>query len=351
MVYSTEATLQTLSIHKSGHKGADEAAHLSERPTELTDEVLGKLLMQYFVSPFEKVNELFSFYHPNGDLNLNEIYHFAEAIFEQPESFHENSRQITRYLYEISTHPKIKSGEVYVAHFTNLQVEGELHEAVGIFKSENKETYLKILPEPEGYQVGYEQEAINIKKLDKGCIIFNTEKEQGYKVVVIDQTNRNGEAVYWTDEFLKLKIRSNDFRHTEATLSIYKNFVTQGVDEEFELSKTDKIDLLNRSMNYFKEKDHFDLDEFSNEVIGNPDGIESFKKYKSNYEEEHELEPVDSFAINDAAVKKQARVYKSILKLDRNFHIYIHGSKDLIERGFDEERNMNFYKVFFREEQ
>lgn len=351
MVFSTEAVLQTLSIHKSGHKGADETYRLSEQPVKLEDELLSKLLMQYFLDPFTKVNELFSFYHTSGDLNLNEMYHFAEAIFENVDSFHENSQQITKHLYDISTHPKIKSGEVYVAYFNKLQIEGENWDAVGIFKSENKETYLKVVTESEGYNFGYEQDAINIKKLDKGCLIFNTQKEQGYKVVVIDQTNRNGEAVYWTDEFLQLKIRNNEYHQTQSTLSIYKNFITQQVDEEFDLSKTDKIDLLNKSINYFKEKDHFDINEFSQEVIGNEEGIESFKNYKKNYEEEHELESVDSFAISDAAVKKQARVFKSILKLDRNFHIYIHGNKELIEKGYDEEKNMNFYKVYFREEE
>jgi hypothetical protein len=50
-------------------------------------------------------------------------------------------------------------------------------------------------------------------------------------------------------------------------------------------------------------------------------------------------------------VKKQSKVYKQVLKLDRNFHIYIHGNNEFIERGFDEEKNMNYYKVYFREEQ
>src|SRR5690606_2157257 len=104
-------------------------------------------------------------------------------------------------------------------------------------------------------------------------------------------------------------------------------------------------------MKYFKEKESFDLDEFSNEVIGNPEGIASFKDYKRNFEAEWDSPIADSFEIADAAVKKQARVFKSVLKLDRNFHIYIHGNKDLIERGFDDDRSMNYYKVFFKEEQ
>ena len=93
------------------------------------------------------------------------------------------------------------------------------------------------------------------------------------------------------------------------------------------------------------------MDEFSNEVIGSEQGIALFKDYKKQQENDFDSPLEDSFSINNMAVKKQARVYKSVLKLDRNFHIYIHGNKELIEKGFDAERNMNYYKVFFKEEQ
>lgn len=104
-------------------------------------------------------------------------------------------------------------------------------------------------------------------------------------------------------------------------------------------------------MKYFKEKESFDLDEFSQEVIGNADGIESFKNYKKSYEEEFDTAIQDTFEISGAAVKKQARAFKSVLKLDKNFHIYIHGDKDLIEKGFDDDKAMNYYKVYFKEEE
>ena len=104
-------------------------------------------------------------------------------------------------------------------------------------------------------------------------------------------------------------------------------------------------------MKYFKEKESFDLDEFSNEVIANEEGIASFKSYKKSYEEEFDAAIADSFDISSAAVKKQARVFKSVLKLDKNFHIYIHGDKELIEKGFDDAKSMNYYKVFFKEEE
>jgi hypothetical protein len=49
------------------------------------------------------------------------------------------------------------------------------------------------------------------------------------------------------------------------------------------------------------------------------------------------------------AVKKQERIFKSVLKLDKNFHIYIHGDRELIEQGMDAD-GRKFYKIYFEEE-
>ncbi|MBC7913071.1 MAG: nucleoid-associated protein [Pyrinomonadaceae bacterium] len=350
MVTIFEASLAQLSIHRVGNKLNDEFYVLSKNSLKIEDEFLANLLMQYYLKPFEKVNEVYRFMH-SSDINLNELFHFSTEVFKEKAKFHEISEQITKHLYDLSNHPKIKSGELYVAFFNNVQIEGELLDAIGIFKSETKETYLKVFPEDSGFQLEYEQEGINIQKLDKGCLIINTEKEDGYKVLIVDQTNRTGEAVYWKDDFLQLKIRNDSYNQTSNTLNVYKNFVTNKLDADFEMTKADKIDLLNRSMKYFKEKDTFEMDEFSNEVIANPKAIESFKIFKQNYEQEFDTEISDSFDISSPAVKKQAKVFKSVLKLDKNFHIYIHGNKELIEKGFDDGKGMNYYKVYFKEEQ
>ena len=61
------------------------------------------------------------------------------------------SGQIAKYLYKVANHPKIKSGELYVVYFKGVQIEGNMLDAIGIFKSENKETYLKVYPEKGGF--------------------------------------------------------------------------------------------------------------------------------------------------------------------------------------------------------
>ncbi|MEO5685617.1 MAG: nucleoid-associated protein [Chitinophagaceae bacterium] len=348
MVSFFEASIARLSIHKTGNKELDEPLTLSEDPLPVTDEILGKLLLQYFLHPFEKTNEIYRLSHPTDDLELNEIFHFTSMMFANPGNFHPNTQQIARLLYEIAGHAKIKSGELCICYFNQLQLEGELLDAIGIFKSESKEPFLKVLQEGKKFHLNYEEQAINIKKLDKGCIIFNTEKEAGYKVAVIDQTNR-AEAVYWVDEFLQLKVRNDNYNQTHNVLSAYKHFVTQKMDEDFDISKADKIDLLNRSIRYFKENEQFDLDEFSNIVIDNPKGAALFKAYKQEYAQEMETPIDDSFSISENAVKKQARVFKSVLKLDKNFHIYIHGNRGLIEQGMEAD-GRKYYKIYYKDE-
>lgn len=350
MFFHQDASFLNLIIHHVGNKSQDEYFTLSEEEVDVkSDEILADLLMQYFMKPFAKANEVYRFYHPNDTLDLNEVFYFSRQYFSGDLGFVEFSKSIAKFLFEVTEHPKIKSGELYVVALDNVQLEGEEHKAIGIFKSENKEAYLKVYTEASGLGVNYEEKAININKLDKGVVIVNVEEEEGYKVLCVDQTN-GSEAVYWKDDFLKLKTRNDNYQQTGNLMKVYKNFVNDKIDEVFDMDKADKIDLMNRSMNYFKTKETFVEDEFNEEVIGNPDAISLFKDYKSNFEDEFETPFQSNFDIAAPAVKKMASSYKSVLKLDKNFHIYVHGKRELLEKGYDEDKGMNYYKLYFENE-
>ncbi len=87
---------------------------------------------------------------------------YAE-LFEEGGDFYNMSIQLAELLYEKSNHPKIRGGEFYFASFQNVVVDGELVNALGIFKSENKETFLKVYLKDQNFELGT-QEGINIKK-------------------------------------------------------------------------------------------------------------------------------------------------------------------------------------------
>lgn len=337
--------IQFISIHKVGNKSSDESLRLSKQEVTL-DNALQDALSQYFLSSF-KSEEYYRFYH-TIELPLNEVYTCISKIFDNPESLHEQSENLAKHLYDKSTHPKIKGGEFYVAYFKDCSLNGETLDAVGLFKSENKDTYIQVEPAIDGFEIESRQ-GININKLDKGCLVFNTEKENGYKLSIVDNTNKGNEAQYWKDDFLSVLILNNDFTQTNQFLGITKQFVTKQIDEEFEMSKADKIDLLNRSVDYFKKHEQFDKEDFEKEVFFHPNVIESFQKFDQDYRRENEVELADNFDISAQAVKQQARAFKSVLKLDKNFHIYIHGNREMIEQGIDE-NGRKYYKIYYEHE-
>jgi ribosome-binding protein aMBF1 (putative translation factor) len=132
-------------------------------------------------------------------------------------------------------------------------------------------------------------------------------------------------------------------------MNVCKNFVTKHVANEFEISKTDQIAYLNKSVEYFKQNEQFSEKEFTKEVFEDKEVIRSFQEYKAGYQEENRLEIEEDFEISAPAVKKQAKVFKSVLKLDKNFHIYIHGRQDFIEKGTEKD-GRKFYKIYYSEE-
>ncbi|MDR1225434.1 MAG: nucleoid-associated protein [Prevotellaceae bacterium] len=348
MLDFTNCNIKSVIAHQVGNKTNGDDIILSNSLLETDDLRLRELLIKYFLYPFSEMEEYYTFTFSNDDFKLNPLYQFSTDIFSENDKVQELSKSIAKHLYEISLHPQIKSGDLFVATFSNVSIDDKLVNVLGIFKSENRQPFLNLNKKSNKFVLNYE-DGINVEKLDKGCLIFNTEKEKGYKICVIDKSNKSMEAQYWKDFFLNIKPTKNEYHFTKDFLGITKNFVTKQLDEEFEVTKTDKIDLLNRSVDYFKKHETFDKQEFEKEVFGDKNVIKSFRQFDETFREENEIELADNFEISAQAVKKQARVFKSVLKLDKNFHIYIHGNRELIEQGIDKD-GRKYYKIYYEEE-
>jgi hypothetical protein len=346
MMRFEESELKALALHKVGNKSADEGVVLSSKLLEAGD-VIKPLLLQYFLSPFRS-EELYNFAHPS-ELDMNEVYHYASAIFENPGCLLEQSQNLAQHLYRQSTHPKIKNGEFYVAFFENCRINDETVNAIGLFKSESRETYLKIYPVSGSFEIGHD-DGININKLDKGCLIFNTGRDDGFAVAIVDTLNKGSEAQYWRDNFLQVTPRADNYHNTRTVMDLCKKFVTDKLPQDFEVSRADQADMLNRSMKFLKENESFEMEEFNEQVLSAPAIINSFSEYKNQFGKDYDLDIPENFQISESAVKSQSRFMKSVIKLDKNFHIYIHGEKQMVEKGYDEVKQLNYYKLFFKEE-
>jgi hypothetical protein len=334
-------------IHDIGNKYEGGELYLSSSDYLPDDTEIHTLLKGFFLAPFKR-DAFYRFTSEDGDVAHNTIHEVAREMFHDQSRFHELSLLVAGHLFDQSNHPNIKPGELYVVYFKNCLLDDGPHDAIGIFKSENKDTFLKIYVEQEAYRLVSEQ-GINIKKLDKACLIFDTEREDGYRVTILDKTN-DTEALYWTRHFLGLEQREDDYFQTSNYLKLCKEFAEEIYNGSDNVTRADQIDLLNRSIDYFKKADHFDEELFKESVVVEPHAIQAFESFKDHYEGQNETNLKGSFPVSESAIKDEKRYFRHVLKLDKNFHVYIHGQRKYIEKGYDAARDMNFYKLYFRDE-
>ncbi len=332
-------------VHYIGSSERNELI-LSSSTLDLENENLAKSLVVFFLNHFRS-NGFYSFSH-NTSLNLNEIYAYTSDFFESKLSLIEASQSIAQHLKHVSVHPNIKGGELYVASLKGCVVDGELVDAIGIYKSETKDNYIKVSRHGLSIKVNSET-GTNPKRLDKACIILNTEKDLGYKVCIVDNTNKD-EARYWVDDFLRIKLRNDNFYQTKNYIELCKGFVTEVFNNENKVDRADQVVMLNKAHDFFKTKDEFRKEEFEEEVMEQPEIIGAFRDYKKRYETEKGFEINDEFKISADVAKQSKKYFKSVIKLDKNFHVYIHGNREMVDRGFDEEKGMKYYKLYFEKE-
>lgn len=347
-LYSAHIAL--LSIHRIGNKNKNEGLFLSATPEKINDEIL-PLLKEYFFKPFrEKEENYFHFAH-EATLEFHELNNLASEIFNNPDSQHEISKKIAQHLYEQSDHPHIKNGELYVTYIENVIIDNEKTDAIGIFKSEIKQDFLQFTEEKDRLHMILQQ-GINLNKLDKGALIINTEKENGYKILSVD-SNRY-DTRYWLENFLGVEALTDDIYFTKKYIKFCQDFAKDVVLPAED--KKEEVMFLNRAVNHFAKNDTFEESGFLNEVMDNPELIPEFKHYKTEKGPKYKIEDLTTFPIDNSAVSSARKKIKSVINLDTNIQIKLdfinpESAEKFVEKGWDEERQMYYYLVYFNKEQ
>ena len=346
MINLFNAHIENLSIHRVGNKSRNENLFLSENPYGLNDEIV-PLLKEYFFKSFrEKEENYFQFAH-EVDIEYNEMYQMATEVFTNPDEIHTVSKKITSHLFEQSNHPHIKSGEVYITYLTNITIDNNIVDAIGVFKSEIQTDFIQFEEKGNNLDMILKQ-GINLNRLDKGCLIFNYKKEEGYKILSVD-SNRY-DARYWLEHFLAVDAFQDENFITKKYLKFCQDFAKDVVFPAED--KKEEVMFMNRSVNYFAKNDDFEESNFLNEVLSNPELIPEFKNYKVDKGEKYSIEDVTSFPIANAAVTDARKRIKNVINLDTNIQIKLdfinpESAEKFVEKGWDEEKQMYYYLVYF----
>jgi len=348
MIKRTRAEITKCIIHKVANKYNSGKNVFSENLIRF-DEDSYQLMIPFLLKPFVNLTQSFRFSH-HADIRLNEINNYATSIFKDENSFIENSKNIVNHLYEQSNSAQIKKGDVIIALIEGIEYQDVLTEAIGVFKVENKTDFFQTYLEDNSFDVAVQQ-GISTKKIDKGCLILNTTDAEGTVVLSVD--NNQYDAQYWIKNFLSVKYADDRNQHTQSYLELCKEFSEEVIKPEF--GKQEQSQFLANTVDYFKENESVDYHAFKEEMFEEDKKKELFEDYKNHFETLNDVLIRNNFEVSDVVLKKEKSKIKSIIKLDTNIEIKLDvdapdAASEHLERGYDEEKKMKFYKVYFNEE-
>ena len=350
MINLYSAQIESLSIHRVGNKSKAEGLFVSQDPYPLSDE-LTPLIKEFFFKSFREKEESYYKFEHEADLEFHDLFNIAKKIFDNPSATHLLSEEIAKHLYAQSEHPHIKAGELYIVHLDNILIDNNKTDAIGIFKSELKQDFLKFRESGTNLEMILEQ-GINLNKLDKGALIFNHKEEEGYKVLSVD-SNRY-DTKYWLESFLGVSAFEDDNFYTKKYLKFCQDFAKDVVRPAED--KKEEVLFMNRAVNHFAKNDAFEETAFVNEVLENPDLIPEFKHYKTEQAPKYKIEDLTEFPISNKAVSSQRKKIKNVISLDTNIQIKMdfinpESAEKFVEKGWDEEKQMYYYLVYFNKEE
>ncbi len=223
----------------------------------------------------------------------------------------------------------------------NIAWEDEMMHGLALFALQDKDLVLRVdAPEPMRFFQG-----LVLDKAPLSMLLLQAEGSFENKILINASKNDTASLV----AHFQLESVPNSFYKTSEMIQLTNAFVKHKFEDE-ELDKLQETEVMYRSKTYFDNVEQFDQNNYSNEVFQNEQLSSEFEDF---VEAQTQSLPakinLHSFSISDQAVNKQKRIFKSVIKLDKNFHIYVHGDRNKITKGTDSD-GRKFYQIYYDEE-
>ncbi len=329
-------------IQQVGNKSRGEGVAFA---SELSDISVSK---EFISNMIEKTFKFHDFKHFDyvESVELNPVYKFVSKIFDDRSVIIKQANNLAHCLYDQSLHPNIKNGEFYVLYLLNCNIDGEFVDALALLKSEVKDTFLTIHNNGKSLDVS-PVKGTNPEKLDKGCIIFNIQKENGYIVSTVDNTNGGNDAHYWTEGFLHVTDCQDSYHDTKLVADMCNEYLTKLEDDKTTVG--DKALFASKVSNLLLSENNIKLSDLADFLFEDQKDKDKFNDYIYSYEENHAILP-KSFVTDSTSIKNKSITRKNIVKLDKSFEIkFLNGSADF-ERGYNRIKGKKYYTLYFDEE-
>ncbi len=286
-----------------------------------------------------RIEQQYEFFH-ESNIELNEVYMYAKNIFNDESRFLEESKHIATHLESVSNHPNIKNGDLFIGLFEDCLVGTETRKVLSVVKIDEKELFLDVKNEQNTMTVSG-IDGINVRKINNAAIIVDMGPDE--EPIVFMRTRRKDDVVYWQERFLKVKVQDEAYEKTDLALQEMRKHILK----EENYSNTEKLGLLNKTLDYFRSEEEFQVDNYIDTVFEAPE--ESTRDVIVN-----SVKPYETI-ISETAIEKAEKNFKRKIKLDENIEIVVNVRdieevEKLIEVGRDETTGRKFYKIYFEEE-
>lgn len=273
-------------------------------------------------------------------VELNPVYQFASKIFNDNETFLKQSVNIATYLYDQSVHPNIRSGELYVL-LLECEYKKTAVDAMAILKSEKKDPFLAT--DNDGREISVRTiYGTGMKGLDKGCLILNVDRENGYVVGTVDNTNNGSDAQYWTDSFLHVTDCEDDYHQTVKLMDMCKGFVKQQDD----ISDIERAIAAKRTADVFASGETIQVDALADLICQDDKQKQEFAAYRKAFEKQNGGFAEEVNVVKKAAIRKPV-TKMTTLKLGADFEVKVLNPEAKIEGGVDKKSGKKYYTLYY----
>jgi len=304
-----------------------------------TDDWTGQLFNYYFLSHFSD--------NQRGNLDVNhdgyeELKAALDAFFQESELSRIHAFLTNKW--HDATGMCDEDAVWFTAAWDSFRIEDYEGPALGFYFGRDKGNFLGFSSgEPVVFQ------GLPLKKPEYACLIL-PDPADGYQLYILEPAKAEGSRTAWSLHLFPFFQLTDDAFHAKQFFKMVKNFSEEVLVKEQHQPREKQISFLSESLDFAKENHGISIPDFNNEVLREASVIDAFENYQEKYSGEKHWNPPDQFAMTEKMQDQAKKFVRSVIKLDKNFHLYVHGRRDRIEQGFDQEKKMKYYKLWYESE-
>lgn len=299
------------------------------------------IIKDFFIKPFASQKSEFCFSHP-VNLTYNVVYQSALGLLQNGD-FVKCSQDIFRHLQSVSNLPTIKEGDIFVAKVDDILVDGSYYVGLGIFKIESKSEFIETFVDAKGNLRFCVKSGFSSNRIDKAClIVFSADRPCCYLI------DRSKDTKFWRQDFLGVIPKVNSFTQSKSAIQVFHSFINERLPEVSDVTKAEQIRLINKCSEVLKDSTILSMTDMVQSVFEDSKVAEQFDEYRKAFEEKEHMKFQDTFEVDTKAISISKAARR--IKLDDTAEIHLMKTGNFVERGYDEDRGMYYYKLFFSKE-